>query len=75
MDFYCKKITLYIGRFNKNGNYMNSAPCKECLEQIQKMNIKKIVFINEYNNIIEIKPENFKTDHYSSSNKYKNNKN
>lgn len=54
---------------------MNSAPCKECLEQIQKMNIKKIVFINEDNNIIEIKPENFKTDHYSSSNKYKNNKN
>lgn len=73
-DVYCKKITLYIGRYQKNGKYINSAPCRECLDMLQKFNIKKIVFVNEHNNIIECKPRNFSTNHYSSCSRFKNKK-
>ena len=39
-----RKTTLYIVRTDGNGNFRNSAPCKDCFEMIIKLNIKKMVF-------------------------------
>jgi hypothetical protein len=64
-EAYCKKSTLYIARHHKNGKYINSAPCKDCLDFIKKSKVKKIVFANNENIFVQTKPENFDTNHYS----------
>ena len=41
------------------------------MEKLQQSKIKKIVFVDENNEIIEIKPKDFTTNHYSSGSRIK----
>jgi tRNA(Arg) A34 adenosine deaminase TadA len=64
-----RKTTLYISRLTNAGNSQNSAPCVDCLSMIQKFEIKRIIFYNgdDYNCI---KPNDYKTDHFSHGKLY-----
>ena len=64
-----KKTTLYVVRTDGNGNFRNSAPCKDCSEMITKLNIKRIVFSTDTD--FEVyKPLNYSTKHVSSGNRH-----
>ena len=39
-----KKTTLYISRCSNGGESTNSAPCIKCLDKIQQLNVRKIIF-------------------------------
>jgi len=43
----CNSITLYIVRVKKDGSFGNSSPCKHCLDMLQLLKVKKIIFSNE----------------------------
>ena len=62
---YFKKTTLYISRSNRiRGTKLlyNSAPCEDCLSQIQMFSIKRIVYCMN-NNIYSVNPDNMSTTH------------
>lgn len=69
---FFKKITLYVVRYNKDG-CSNSAPCKNCMEVIKKLKIKKIVYSDDNGSFNIVKPENFYTNHISKINRKINN--
>jgi deoxycytidylate deaminase len=50
------KITLYIARVNNHNNLRTSRPCSECLKYIKKVNVKKIVYVDEDLDIIVQRP-------------------
>ena len=66
-----RKTTLYISRLTNAGNSQNSAPCIDCLAMIQKFEIKRIIFYNG-NDFNCIRPNDYKTDHYSHGKIYLN---
>jgi len=43
----CNSITLYIVRIKKDGSFGNSSPCKHCLDMLQLLKVKKIIFSNK----------------------------
>ena len=64
------RMTLYISRVNRFGDCdYNSAPCTRCMEVINNLNIKQIVFYldNEYH---IVKPREYTTPYTSSGEKY-----
>lgn len=58
----CNSITLYIVRVKKDGSFGNSSPCKHCLDMLQLLKVKKIIFSNE-DGFLEI----HKTINYSTT--------
>jgi hypothetical protein len=69
MDKLFKKTVLYIVRTNGHGNFRNSAPCIDCLNMIQKLNVKRIVYSTE-NDFKIYKTMDYTTDHISNGNRY-----
>ena len=57
-----KKTTLYISRCSNNGKSTNSAPCAKCLDMIQRLNVRKIIF-NLDNEYFEYNSKDFYTTH------------
>lgn len=58
----CNSITLYIVRVKKDGSFGNSSPCKHCLNMLQLLKVKKIIFSNEEGLL-----ETHKTINYSTT--------
>ena len=69
MEKVFKKTTLYIVRTDGKGNFRNSAPCSNCFELINKLNIKRIIFSTD-TYFETCKPINFQTSHISSGNRH-----
>ena len=57
-------------RTDINGNYRNSAPCKNCYSVISKLGIKQIIFSSDENEFITIKTSDYHTEHISNGNRY-----
>ena len=57
-------------RTDNEGNYRNSAPCKNCFNVICQLNIKKIIFSSDENSFEIHKPKDYKTTHISHGNRY-----
>lgn len=68
-DKLFRKTTLYIVRTDNEGNFRNSAPCKNCLDIIQTLNIKKIIFSTE-DDFASYKTNEYQTNHISHGNRY-----
>ncbi len=64
-----KKTTLYISRCSSGGESTNSAPCVNCLETIQKLNVRKIIF-NLDNKYFEYNSKDYHTTHRSFGDMY-----
>ena len=52
---YYKNVELIVIRTNKTSKLINSKPCSNCMDNIKKLNIKKIYFSNEFGAIDYIK--------------------
>lgn len=66
-------MTIYVVRnlADKSSQYNGgiSAPCENCTAKIKEIGIKKIVYIDENNNIINVKTKNYSTNYISTGNK------
>ena len=67
---YFKKTTLYIVRCDNSNNFVDSAPCENCLSVILTLKIKRIVFSSKDNKIISINPINLEINHKSAGTKF-----
>jgi tRNA(Arg) A34 adenosine deaminase TadA len=63
------KTTLYICRLTQGGFSDDSAPCFDCLNLINKYNIKKIIFCLNHEYYV-INPKNYKTPTFSDGHNY-----
>ena len=73
-----KKTTIYVVRCDNNNDLQDSAPCKNCLNTIIELNIKRIVFSAKDNSFISADPKMLNIHHITAGNKfikYKGNKN
>lgn len=64
-------IELQVIRKNKNGEYLMSHPCKECVKLIERLkykgyHVKKIHYSNNEGSITTIKPEELKNHEHIS---------
>jgi tRNA(Arg) A34 adenosine deaminase TadA len=57
-----KKITFYVTRVTCDGQIKNSAPCADCLQQLQKYNIKRIIYSTDDATFVSIKQTEYKTN-------------
>ena len=62
----CKSITLYIVRVKKDGSFGNSSPCKHCLNMLQLLKVKKIIFSNDDGLLERHKTINYSTTFLTS---------
>ena len=67
-----KKSTLYVVRTDVNGNYRNSAPCKNCYSVINDLGIKRIIFSADEDKFTIVKTCEYNTEHISNGNRYLN---
>ena len=67
-----KKSTLYVVRTDINGNYRNSAPCKNCYSVIHELGIKRIIFSIDEDEFNIVKTSEYNTEHISNGNRYLN---
>jgi deoxycytidylate deaminase len=67
-----KKSTLYVVRTDVNGNYRNSAPCKNCHSIINELGIKRIIFSGDEDEFTIVKTSDYNTEHISNGNRYLN---
>ena len=58
------KSTMYITRFNRNGQYFDSSPCELCYHQMLKYNIHRVVYTQ--NGQVESKKLNEYCPEYST---------
>lgn len=72
---YFKKTTLYIVRCDNANNFVDSAPCENCLTVILTLKIKRIIFSSKDNNIISINPIDLEICHKSAGAKFLEKKN
>jgi deoxycytidylate deaminase len=56
-------IKLIVIRIDSYGNLVNSTPCENCINRIKKAGIKKIIYVNENNILVEKKVEDIKYIH------------
>lgn len=74
--FYTQKLfrrtTLYVVRTDINGNYRNSAPCKNCYSVINELGIKRIIFSSDEEEFTIVKTSDYHTEHISNGNRYLN---
>mgnify|MGYP005642465883 CR=1 FL=1 len=61
-----KKISLYIARLGNQNNMLSSGPCIECYKQMQKFDIKSIIYSEENGSFCKTRMRNFVTSHMSS---------
>lgn len=67
-----KKTTIYVVRCDSKDKLQDSAPCKNCLNTLINLNIKRIVFSSKDNTFISDTPKNLdiKINHTSAGNKF-----
>jgi len=65
-----KKVVLYIVRTDNKGELKESGPCIDCLRQILKLNIKKIIYSCNNNSVIISKPKDYTPVHLSLGRRY-----
>jgi hypothetical protein len=58
--------TLYVVRLSKYGILMNSAPCKNCMDVIHAVKIKRIVFTSSETDIMYIRANEFESEYLTS---------
>ena len=58
-----RKISLYVVRVNSQNKLGYSAPCHNCLKIIKELEIKKVIFTTENQNVEIIDPKVFKNNH------------
>ena len=49
---------------------MDSSPCKNCIDTINTLDIKRLVFSNSNNSFTSCDPKNISINHSSSGNNY-----
>ena len=67
-------IDIIIIRLNNNNNTMNlknSRPCSQCIETLQKHNIRKVYYSNEYGEIVYEYLKDMQKIHISSGHKHR----
>jgi deoxycytidylate deaminase len=66
-------VDIIIIRLNNNNtmNFKNSRPCNHCIETLQKHNIRKVYYSNEYGEIVYEYVKDMSMNHISSGYKYK----
>tara|TARA_B100001758_G_C18168994_1_gene483243 strand:- start:198 stop:491 length:294 start_codon:yes stop_codon:yes gene_type:complete len=57
-------------RCDNLNNFVDSAPCENCLSVILTLKIKRLVFSSKNNTIISIKPINLEINHKSAGTKF-----
>ncbi len=57
-------------RCDSLNNFVDSAPCINCLAVILTLKIKRVVFSSKNNTIISIKPTNLQINHKSAGTKF-----
>tara|TARA_Y100000389_G_scaffold200204_2_gene240119 strand:+ start:2682 stop:2969 length:288 start_codon:yes stop_codon:yes gene_type:complete len=57
-------------RCDNLNNFVDSAPCDNCLSVILTLKIKRLVFSSKNNTIISIKPINLEINHKSAGTKF-----
>ena len=74
-----KKVILYIVRLDHNNCLKSSGPCIDCMNQILRLKIKRIIYSNNDGELIVENPESYITKHkttgYRILNNYNINKN
>jgi len=59
-----RKLTIYIARHrNSTNNSGHSEPCKHCTEQIKRIGIKKIVYVDNSGEINKSLTNNYNTNY------------
>ena len=60
-----RKLTIYIARHRKSTPMCSahSQPCSNCLSVINKLGIKKIVYVDDYGQVNKCKASDYKTDY------------
>ncbi len=48
----------------------NSGPCSSCHEKILKLGVKKMVYSDENNQLVSVKPCHYHTQHITLGHKY-----
>ena len=61
-----KKINMYVVRISHTGEMMCSTPCIDCFIKMKDFNIRSIIYIDHYGNIIKRNFDDFHTSHRSS---------
>ena len=56
-----KKVTIYVVRITTSG-FMNSAPCLDCTVKLKELNIKNIIYSNDYGTMTICKTIHYHTD-------------
>uniref|UniRef100_A0A6C0KDX8 CMP/dCMP-type deaminase domain-containing protein n=1 Tax=viral metagenome TaxID=1070528 RepID=A0A6C0KDX8_9ZZZZ len=64
-----KNVTLYVVR-RSGSNYIDSSPCKWCLNQLKYFNIKKIVYSISTNKLKYCKTANFVSYGFSTGHRH-----
>lgn len=69
-------IDIIVIRVNNNNNnniitLKNSRPCSQCIETLQKYNIRKVYYSNEFGNIVYENLHDMQKIHISAGYKYK----
>lgn len=57
-----KKVTFYVIRVSSSGLLRNSAPCVDCSNNLQKYNIKRIIYSTDDNTFVSVKQTEYSTD-------------
>jgi deoxycytidylate deaminase len=55
-----KNTKLIVVRIDSVGNLVNSTPCESCIRRIKQAGIKKVIYVNEAQKLIESRVENIK---------------
>ena len=58
-----KKVSLYIVRVDNKNCLKSSAPCIDCMKQINRLKIKRIIFSNNDGKLIVQNPETYNIKH------------
>jgi tRNA(Arg) A34 adenosine deaminase TadA len=64
-------IVIRVNNSNNVINLKNSRPCSKCIETLQKYNIRKVYYSNEFGNIVYENIQEMQKRHISSGYKYK----
>lgn len=70
-----RNVTIYVVRLGRSNALLgNSAPCVNCTHLINRTNIiKRIVYSNEYGEIVSVKPKDYNTNYLTNGDRNKKN--
>lgn len=55
-----KNIKLIVIRIDSHGNLMNSTPCESCIRRIKQAGIKKVIYVNTEQKLVEERVDQIK---------------